>query len=194
MNNIAVFCGSSNGALELYREQAFALGQELAKRGLTLVYGGANVGLMGAVADGTLAAGGHVIGVLPHFLQDREIAHTGLSELIVVESMHERKAKMAELADGFIALPGGPGTLEEYFEIFTWAQLGLHSKPCGLLNIHGYFDPLLSMFDTMMDQQFMQAKYREIVLNDTGAAALLDQFATYKAPAVKTYLKDQTQT
>ncbi|WP_411346258.1 TIGR00730 family Rossman fold protein [Paenibacillus sp. WLX1005] len=194
MNNIAVFCGSSNGALELYREQAFALGQELAKRGLTLVYGGANVGLMGAVADGTLAAGGHVIGVLPHFLQDREIAHTGLSELIVVESMHERKAKMAELADGFIALPGGPGTLEEYFEIFTWAQLGLHSKPCGLLNIHGYFDPLLSMFDTMLDQQFMQAKYREIVLNDTGAATLLDQFATYEAPTVKTYLKDQTQT
>ncbi|MED4041381.1 TIGR00730 family Rossman fold protein [Niallia taxi] len=139
MKKLAVFCGSSNGASKIYIESAKKLGKELAKRNISLVYGGASVGIMGAVADSVLNEGGYVIGVMPSFLDNREIAHKNLSELIIVDSMHERKAKMAALADGFIALPGGPGTMEEFFEVFTWGQLGLHKKPCGLLNINGFF-------------------------------------------------------
>ncbi len=191
MKSIAVFCGSSEGASSIYKESAVKLGQELAKHQITLIYGGANVGLMGIVADAVLEHGGSVIGVLPQFLQNREIAHTGLTELIMVDSMHERKAKMAELADGFIALPGGPGTLEEYFEIFTWGQLGLHQKPCGLLNINQYFDPLVSMFDTMERDHFMQPKYRAMVITDDTPEGILKQFSIYKAPSVKTYLTEQ---
>lgn len=191
MKSIAVFCGSSEGASSIYKENALKLGQELAKQQITLIYGGANVGLMGIVADAVLEHGGSVIGVLPQFLQNREIAHTGLTELIMVDSMHERKSKMAELADGFIALPGGPGTLEEYFEIFTWGQLGLHQKPCGLLNINQYFDPLVSMFDTMERNHFMQSKYRAMVITDSTAEGILKQFSLYKAPSIKTYLTEQ---
>ncbi|MCY9659964.1 TIGR00730 family Rossman fold protein [Paenibacillus chondroitinus] len=191
MKSIAVFCGSSEGSSSIYKENAVKLGHELAKRGITLIYGGANVGLMGAVADAVLEQGGQVIGVLPHFLQNREIAHKGLTELIMVNSMHERKAKMADMAEGFIALPGGPGTLEEYFEIFTWAQLGLHNKPCGLLNINQYFDPLVSMFDNMEREQFMQPKYRSIVIAEHTPEAILEKFSTYSAPSVKTYLTEQ---
>ncbi|AIQ52079.1 TIGR00730 family Rossman fold protein [Paenibacillus sp. FSL R7-0331] len=191
MKSIAVFCGSSEGAQSIYKESAAELGQELAKRHITLIYGGANVGLMGIVADAVLEQGGSVIGVLPQFLQNREIAHMGLTELIMVESMHERKAKMAELADGFIALPGGPGTLEEYFEIFTWGQLGLHQKPCGLLNINQYFDPLIAMFDTMEREHFMQPKYRSMVINDVNSEGILNQFTNYKAPSVKSYLTEK---
>lgn len=191
MNAIAVFCGSSEGKSPTYRESAAALGRELAKRGITLVYGGAKVGLMGAVADAVLEHGGEVIGVLPHFLQEREIAHNGLTELILVDSMHERKAKMADLADGFIALPGGPGTMEEFFEIFTWGQLGLHRKPCGFLNVNHYYDPLVSLFEKMEREQFMQPKYRTMVITDTTPEGLLDRFSTYVAPAVKTYLTEE---
>ncbi|WP_042201723.1 TIGR00730 family Rossman fold protein [Paenibacillus camerounensis] len=191
MKSIAVFCGSSEGAQSIYKESAAKLGHELAKRHITLIYGGANVGLMGIVADAVLEHGGSVIGVLPQFLQNREIAHMGLTELIMVESMHERKAKMAELADGFIALPGGPGTLEEYFEIFTWGQLGLHQKPCGLLNINQYFDPLIAMFDTMERERFMQPKYRSMVINDVTSEGILNQFTNYKAPSVKSYLTEK---
>jgi uncharacterized protein (TIGR00730 family) len=190
MKSLAVFCGSSEGASPIYREGARALGHELAERNITLIYGGASVGLMGAVADAVLEKGGRVVGVLPHFLQTREIAHKNLSELIVVDSMHERKAKMAELADGFIALPGGPGTLEEYFEIFTWGQLGLHEKPSGFLNIHHYYDSLISMFDHIAGEKFMQEKYRSMVIVDTTAKGILDQFAAYTPPAVKTYLTE----
>lgn len=191
MNAIAVFCGSSEGKSPTYRESAAALGRELAKRGITLVYGGAKVGLMGAVADAVLEHGGEVIGVLPHFLQEREIAHNGLTELILVDSMHERKAKMADLADGFIALPGGPGTMEEFFEIFTWGQLGLHRKPCGFLNVNHYYDPLVSLFEKMEREQFMQPKYRSMVITDTTPEGLLYRFSTYVAPAVKTYLTEE---
>lgn len=191
MNAIAVFCGSSEGASSIYKEAAITLGQELAQRQITLIYGGANVGLMGAVADAVLEQGGRAIGVLPRFLQNREIAHKGLTELIMVDSMHERKAKMAELADGFMALPGGPGTLEEYFEIFTWGQLGLHQKPCGLLNVGGYFDPLVSMFDAMERNQFLQPKYRAMLMTDDTPEGMLRQFSTYTAPSVKTYLTEQ---
>lgn len=188
MKSIAVFCGSREGASSIYKESAAHLGRELAERQLTLVYGGAKVGLMGSVADAVLAHGGKAIGVLPYFLQSREIAHQGLTELILVDSMHERKAKMADLADGFVALPGGPGTLEEYFEIFTWGQLGLHQKPCGLLNVNGYFDPLLAMFDQMERERFMQPKYRSMVIADDTPEGILEQFARYEAPSVKTYL------
>lgn len=193
MKKIAVFCGSKEGTTPVYREAAERLGKELAKRGLTLVYGGSRVGTMGMLADSVLAHGGQAIGVLPTFLEEREIAHPNLTELILVESMHERKAKMTELADGFIALPGGPGTMEELFEVFTWAQLGLHEKPCGILNVGGYYDALEALFDGMQTQGFMAKEHGEIALFDTDAARLLERFATYQAPALKTYLtKDQT--
>lgn len=187
VNSIAVFCGSSNGASEVYVESAREFGIELAKRGITLVYGGASVGVMGAVADAVLSEGGQVIGIMPSFLEQREIAHEGLTKLIVVDSMHERKAKMAELADGFVALPGGPGTLEEFFEVFTWAQIGLHQKPCGLLNINHYFDPLLELFQHMTTEAFLQEKYRDMAIVESMPNRLLDRFHTYQAPTIKTY-------
>ncbi|MFE4426536.1 TIGR00730 family Rossman fold protein [Peribacillus butanolivorans] len=191
MKTLAVFCGSSKGASTVYLEAAKKLGKELAKRNITLVYGGACVGIMGAVADSVLEAGGKVIGVMPSFLEKREISHKNLTELIVVDSMHERKAKMAELADGFIALPGGPGTLEEFFEIFTWAQLGLHHKPCGLLNINHYYDPLVALFNHMSDEQFLHEKYRSMALVDVEPNGLLDQFNTYEPPTVKSFITEK---
>ncbi|MCQ6268652.1 TIGR00730 family Rossman fold protein [Fictibacillus sp. WQ 8-8] len=193
MKNLAVFCGSSNGVSEIYVKEAAKLGKELAERNIGLVYGGASVGVMGAVADSVLQHGGQVTGIMPDFLKKREISHKNLTNLIVVDSMHERKARMAELADGFIVLPGGPGTMEEFFEIFTWAQLGLHPKPCGLLNINHYFDPLISLFNHMTAEGFMQEKYREMALTAPTPQDLLNQFNNYEPPAVKTYLtEDQT--
>ncbi|MFF3102176.1 LOG family protein [Viridibacillus arvi] len=191
MKTLGVFCGSSNGASDIYVEVAKKLGKELAKRDITLVYGGASVGVMGAVADAVLEAGGKVIGVMPSFLEKREISHKNLTELIVVDSMHDRKEKMAELADGFMALPGGPGTLEEFFEIFTWAQLGLHQKPCGLLNINHYYDPLIALFNHMSDEQFLHEKYRTMALVDIEPSRLLDQFSSYEAPTVKSYITEK---
>ncbi|KYD08906.1 hypothetical protein B4102_2712 [Heyndrickxia sporothermodurans] len=191
MKKIAVFCGSSNGASNTYIDSAKKLGKELAKRNISLVYGGASVGVMGAVADAVLDQGGQVIGIMPSFLEQREISHKGLSELIVVDSMHERKAKMAELADGFIALPGGPGTLEEFFEIFTWTQLGLHQKPCGLLNINHYFDPLVELFNHMTKEQFLQEKYRTMALVDIEPNQLLEKFKKYEPPTIKTYINEK---
>jgi uncharacterized protein (TIGR00730 family) len=191
MKTIAVFCGSSKGASEQYLEGAIKLGKVLAERKLTLVYGGASVGTMGAVADSVLAAGGQVIGVMPNFLVEKEISHKNLTELIIVNSMHERKAKMTELADGFITLPGGPGTLEEFFEIYTWAQLGLHQKPCGLLNINHYYDSLIRLFDHMLKEQFLQEKYRPLAMVDTEPNGLLDQFMAYKPPSVKVYVNEK---
>lgn len=188
MKRIAVFCGSSNGASQVYRDGAVLLGEELAKRGITLVYGGASVGLMGAVADAVLTNGGQVIGVIPRMLEEREIAHANLTELIIVHSMHERKAKMAELADGFIALPGGTGTLEEFIEVFTWAQLGVHQKPCGLLNINQYYDPLVSLINHMADQQFLHEQYRSMAIVASSPRELIDRFNSYEPPAVKTYI------
>lgn len=191
MRSVAVFCGSSNGKSSIYVEEAAKLGEELAKRNIGLVYGGASVGVMGAVADSVLQNGGHVTGVMPRFLEEREISHKKLSELIVVDSMHERKAKMTELADGFIMLPGGPGTLEEFFEIFTWAQLGLHQKPCGFLNINQYFKPLISLFDHMTTEGFLQDKYRGMSISAENANELLNKFDKYEPPTVKTYITDQ---
>ncbi|PYI55979.1 TIGR00730 family Rossman fold protein [Paenibacillus flagellatus] len=181
MKTVAVFCGSGNGSDPVYRNEARALGEALAANGLDLVYGGATVGCMGAVADAVLAAGGRAIGVIPRKLVDVEIAHDRLTELHVVDTMHERKAMMAERADGFIALPGGTGTLEEWFEVFTWAQLGYHRKPCALLNVNRYYDPLLSLFDHMIGQGFMKEPYKRLIVTDRDPEALIRKLQTYEA-------------
>ncbi len=155
MKSIVVFCGSSEGYDERYREAAYGLGAMLAERGIHIVYGGAKVGLMGALADGALEHSGQVTGVIPHFLKTKEVAHEGLTQMITVNTMHERKLKMQELADGIIALPGGWGTMEELFEMLTWSQLGLHDKPVGLLNINGYYDALKALTDNMVQEGFL---------------------------------------
>lgn len=191
MKRVAVFCGSSNGSSPIYVQAAKELGMELAKRKIELVYGGSSIGLMGSVADAVLEAGGTVIGVLPEFLENREIAHKGLTELITVQSMHERKAKMTELADGFITLPGGAGTMEEFFEIFTWAQLGLHQKPCGILNTNHYYDPLVKLINHMADAEFLQEKYRSITIVEEDPAVIIDRFLTYNPPSIKTYITEK---
>jgi len=175
---VCVFCGSSTGRNPSYRRLADRLGRTLAQRGLGVVYGGGRVGLMGALADGALAAGGEVIGVIPQALMDREIGHRGLTELRIVGSMHERKAVMAELADGFIALPGGIGTLEELFEVWTWAQLGLHGKPCGLLDSDGFFGPLVEFLDHLVLTGFVQPQYRGLFTVAMDAATAVEQIAT----------------
>lgn len=182
LNRICVFCGSGLGARPEYGDAARRTGTVLAERGIVLVYGGARVGLMGLVADAALAAGGQVIGVLPDILMTRERAHAGLTELHVVRSMHERKAMMADLSDGFIALPGGMGTFEEFCEIITWGQLGLHRKPCGLLNVQGYYDPLLALVDRAITDGFIRPDQRAMVNADETIESLLDQFDTYVAP------------
>lgn len=187
MKRIAVYCGSSSGASDVYRDGAIQLGKEMAKRRIALIYGGASVGLMGILADTVLQEGGEVIGVIPEILVDREIAHQHLTKLHKVQTMHERKAKMADLADGFIAMPGGPGTLEEFFEMFTWTQIGLHQKPLGLLNINEYYTPLAKLFDHMIEEQFMQEKYRSLTMIDANAQSLLDRFMIYHYPGIKTF-------
>jgi uncharacterized protein (TIGR00730 family) len=193
MRSVCVFCGSSPGADPIYREAAVALGREVAGRGLRLVYGGGNVGLMGIVADAALAAGGEVIGIIPRALAAREVAHRGLTELVVVETMHDRKARMADLADAFVALPGGYGTFEEFCEVLTWTQLGVHAKPCGVLNVNGYYDPLLALFDRAVADRFLRPENRALVLTDTTAAGLLDALATWVPTAVDKWI-DRSQT
>lgn len=188
MKSVCVFCGSSVGDRPEYAAAARECGQALAAAGLRLVYGGGCVGLMGVLADATLAAGGQVVGVIPRTLQDREVGHRGLTELHVVSSMHERKALMAELSGGFIALPGGIGTLDEFFEIWTWAQLGVHQKPFGLLNVAGYYDALLEFLRHMLARGFLQPVYHELMLLDTQPARLLEQFAAYQPPKVQKWL------
>ena len=182
---ICVFCGSSPGRGDTYRKAATELGQLLAKRGIGLVYGGASVGTMGVVADAALEAGGEVVGVIPQHLVDREVAHPGLSELHVVGDMHARKAMMADFADAFVALPGGAGTLEELFEVWTWAQLGLHDKPLGLLDVAGFYGPLATMLDHMVEEGFLQTTYRDMVAREEDAALLLDRLADYRPPQHK---------
>jgi len=192
MKSITVFCGSSFGSDPIYQEQATLLGQTLANHHIQLVYGGADVGLMGAVADGALDAGGKVIGVLPHFLQSKEIAHKQLTELILVETMHERKTKMNELCDGAIVLPGGYGTLEEFFEMITWAQLGLHQKPIGILNIDGFYDDLLNLVQTMVDKGFLKPINRDMLLINNNIDDLLKMMRDYQAPKVGKWIsKDE---
>lgn len=192
MKRVTVFCGSSLGSDSIYQETAKQLGQALAKREIGLVYGGAKVGLMGAVADGILSAGGSAIGVLPRFLQEKELAHEGLTELILVESMHERKSKMNELSDGVIALPGGYGTLEELFEMLTWAQLGLHKKPVALLNTDGFYDPLKALVQGMVDKQFLKQINQQMLLIHDNLELLLDSMHAYQAPAVGKWITKET--
>ncbi|MGM7724419.1 TIGR00730 family Rossman fold protein [Metabacillus sp. Hm71] len=193
MKRISVFCGSSSGASQMYTDDAKRLGTQLAKEGITLVYGGSKVGLMGTVANAALQAGGEVIGVIPRMLMEREIAHTGLTDLIIVNTMHERKAKMEELSDGFIALPGGPGTMEEFFEVYTWAQLGEHKKPIGMLNSHHYYDKLLSFFDHMIEQQFLRSEYHSMIIVETDPHQLIEKFRQYEPPILTKWInREQT--
>jgi len=188
LKNICIYCGSSPGRLEAYADAARALAEALVNRNIGLVYGGAGIGIMGAVADHVLQLGGKAVGVIPEALMRKEVAHYRLSELHVTQSMHERKMRMAELSDGFIALPGGLGTLEELFEIWTWAQLGFHDKPCGLLNVEGYYDPLIEFLDHAVTEQFVRDAHRAMLHLESDAGMLLDRFANYRPPAVKTWI------
>jgi uncharacterized protein (TIGR00730 family) len=182
MRAIAVYCGSSTRADPRYTAPARLLAETLARAGITLVYGGGNVGLMGQIADAALAAGGRVIGVIPRFMREAELAHPALSECHEVESMHERKARMAEAADAFIALPGGYGTLDELFEALTWTQIGLQAKPCGVLNVAGYYDPLLAMLDRMAADGFLRPGHRELLVSADSPEALLAALAAVRIP------------
>ncbi len=188
MRRICVFCGSSPGARPSYGQAARSLGAQLAGRGVGLVYGGASVGLMGALADAALAAGGEVIGVIPRALEARELAPAGLTRLEVVGSMHERKARMAELADAFVALPGGMGTVEELAEMLTWAQLGIHAKPCGVLDVDGYWSPLLAFLDHAVEERFLRPQHRSILLSAEEPGRLLDALAAYVPPVREAWL------
>jgi hypothetical protein len=188
VTRVCVFTGSSAGFRPVYSEAAAGLGRVLADRDLGLVYGGGCVGLMGILADAVLAAGGHVTGVIPQALLDREVGHLGVSDLRVVGSMHERKALMADLADGFIALPGGWGTLDELFEILTWGQLGLHAKPCGLLNVDGYFDRLLGFLDHTVAEGFVRREYGSMITVGREAEALLDAMLACRPPQVEKWI------
>ncbi len=192
MKRVCVFCGSSPGNSPLYLEAAAKVGRTLARRGLGLVYGGGSVGLMGAVADAALAEGGEVVGVIPKALQLRELAHERLTSLHVVASMHERKAKMAELAHGFIALPGGMGTLEEFAEILTWAQLGLHARPCGLLDVAGYYRTLVAFLDEAVGEGFLRPEHRRLVLVDDDPDALVDRFLAWQPPKLQRWIDGGT--
>jgi uncharacterized protein (TIGR00730 family) len=188
MKRLCVYCGSNPGRQPIYREAAAELGRELVRRNIALVYGGASIGVMGAVADAVLENGGEVIGVIPQSLATREVAHSRLTELIVVTSMHERKAAMAELSDGFVALPGGWGTFEEIFEILTWAQLGIHQKPCGLLNVAGYYDHLALFLQHAMDERFVREEYKPMIIMEQQPDVLLDRYFSYTPPQVRKWI------
>lgn len=191
MKRITVFCGSSFGTDKVYEEQAYELGKLLAEKNIGLVYGGAIIGLMGTVANGALNNGGEVIGVLPHFLKGKEIAHDQLTELILVDTMHERKTKMDALSDGVIALPGGFGTLEELFEMLTWAQLGLHKKPIGLLNTNGFYNNLLLLIQTMVDKGFLKQINQDMLLISDSIEDLLDKMNNYQAPTIGKWIEKE---
>jgi uncharacterized protein (TIGR00730 family) len=191
--NLCIFCGSAVGARASYTEAAQRLGALLAKRGIGLVYGGGNVGLMGVIADTVMAAGGTVIGVMPRNLIAREIGHAGITELRVVDTMHQRKALMADLSSAFIALPGGYGTFDEFFEVVTWTQLGLHRKGCGLLNIDGYYDPFVAMLDRAVAEGFIKPENRALVLDDVSPDRLLDRVLAFHPPATEKWLDRQSR-
>jgi uncharacterized protein (TIGR00730 family) len=192
IRRLAIFCGSNPGVRPDYVEAARSLGRLLAQRGIGIVYGGSNVGLMAALADAMTGEFGDIIGVIPRMLVDREVANTALTDLRIVDSMHQRKAMMAELADGFIALPGGIGTLEEFFETWTWGQLGMHTKPCGLLNVAGYFNPLLEFLDHAVAERFVRDVHRGMIVVESDPAALLSRFESYEPPRVVKWLNAGT--
>ena len=193
MKSLCVYCGSSSGRIDAYAAAARALARVMVERGIGLVYGGASVGIMGVVADEVLRLGGQAVGVIPESLMRKELAHAGLSELHVTPSMHARKTLMAELADGFVALPGGIGTFEEIFEVWTWAQLGFHGKPCGLLNAAGYYDGLVAFLDHAASEQFVRADQRRMLVVEADPTALLDRFASYTPPTLPKWVgRDET--
>lgn len=194
MKTICVYCGSSPGRRPAYLEAARSLGETLTNRGLHLVYGGASVGIMGAVADAVLAGGGEATGVIPEALAVKEVAHASLTQQRVVGSMHERKALMAELSDGFVALPGGWGTFEELFEMLTWAQLGFHDKPCGLLNIDGYYDDLAKFLEHAVEEGFVPPVCRSMLIVEREPEALLERFEAYSAPTVRKWITKEEET
>src|SRR5215467_4058159 len=193
MKRICVFCGSSAGSRPEYRACAEQLGAELVRRNIALVYGGGNVGLMGAIADSVLQAGGKAIGVIPEHLMAHEVGHKQLTKLHIVHSMHERKALMADISDAFIALPGGFGTLEEFFEVLTWSQLGLHRKPCGIVNVLDYFTPLLEMLDHAVEERFLKAQNRALVLARQTPTELLQAFEEWRPVHVEKWLDRETR-
>ena len=192
IRSLCVFCGSSVGSKPAFIGAAISLGKTLAENGIRLVYGGGRVGLMGAIADAALNAGGEVIGVIPEHLVAREVAHPGLTDLRIVASMHDRKALMAELSEGFVALPGGLGTLEEFFEVWTWGQLGLHRKPYGLLNVNGFYDPLVQFIDQLVEQKFVKPEHRRMLIIESDAAMLPVRMSGHHAPAVDKWIDRQT--
>lgn len=189
IKNICVYCGSSYGRQAVYIETAQALGELLAERGIRLIYGGAKVGLMGVVADAALSNGGEVIGVIPDSLVTHEVAHTGLTDLIITDSMHTRKMRMAELADAFIALPGGWGTLDEMFEVLTWAQLGFHQKPCGLLNVAGYYEGLKQFFKHTIEEAFVRSSNYDLLLIESEPNILLNRLLQYESSHTPKWIK-----
>lgn len=192
MKRISVFCGSSNDIDNIFKAEAIILGKTLAQQDIELIYGGANIGVMGAVANGVLENGGKVIGVIPNFLKTKEIAHEHLTQLITVETMHQRKTKMFELCDGIIALPGGFGTLEELFEMLTWAQLGLHQKPIAILNSNGFYNDLLALIQTMVDKGFLKKVNQEMLLVSEEIEDLLNQMKNYQAVPVSKWITKET--
>ena len=193
IHRVCVFCGSNSGSDKVYVEAACDLGRLFAREGIALVYGGGSVGLMGELADAVLSSGGEVIGVIPHALWAREVGHRGLTDIRIVDTMHERKAMMADLADAFIALPGGLGTMEEIFEIWTWAQLGLHQKPVGFLDVNGFYAPLMQFLDRAVRERFLRPEHRAIAMLDRDPEALLRRFDTWKAPRVEKWItRDET--
>lgn len=191
LSQICVYCGSKGGTADRYRSAARELADEMAEREIDLVYGGGGTGLMGAIADRVLERGGEVIGVIPHGLMVREAGHDGVTEMVVVDSMHERKSRMVELADGFIALPGGLGTMEELLEVLTWAQLGVHGKPCGVLNVESYFDRLVGFFDHAVEEGFLRPDHRDLVIVEDEPETLLDALAGYEAPRVPQWISPE---
>ena len=191
MNAVCVFCGSKEGTRSSYVTAARRMGATLARRGIRLVYGGGRVGLMGILADAALEEGGEVVGVIPEALVAGEIAHAGLTKLHVVGSMHERKAFMADLSDGFIALPGGYGTLEEFLEVLSWAQLSIHEKPCALLDVDGYYDPLASLFDKAVAEGFVYPDHRSLVLTEKDPDLLLDRMQRYAPPETRKWIEPE---
>ncbi|MBX7173302.1 MAG: TIGR00730 family Rossman fold protein [Pyrinomonadaceae bacterium] len=193
MKSITVFCGSSSGFRPEYAEAAKELGRNLVEQNIRLVYGGGNVGLMGIIADEVMKNGGEVVGIIPESLDKKEVAHRGISELRVVNSMHERKALMAEFADGFIAMPGGIGTFEEFFEILTWAQLGFHHKPCGLLNVANYYDGLLSLCENAVNEGFLRKQHSELILVDSDSTKLLEKMQNYKPQTIEKWIDKEEE-
>jgi len=188
MKAVCVFCGSSGGLRDTYAKAARRMGAEVSRRGIRLIYGGGKVGLMGEVAGAALAGGGEVVGVIPRALLEKEISHEGISELHVVGSMHERKKLMADLSDGFVALPGGYGTFEEFLEVLSWAQLSIHEKPCGLLDVDGFYEPLSALFDKAVEEGFVQPGHRSLVLKEEDPGRLLDVMDRYEPPETKKWI------